>query len=545
MMKEKRAFQIKIELKYTSPSVIRTIALPLDATLQQLHECIQILFGWYDIHPYAFGRDNTAQRYVRYLEDWEEVMNDDEVFLSSEEYTVGDCFEVGASWIYVYDFQDEWQHKITVEKELSLEQQGKPYLVSWEGENLCEDVGGTSGFYEKLEILENPNHEDYASVKDFMEMNRQEFQVNRVQFELMNLEKDFFADKPHIRIADYCNDIFMLTAKDTLFHVETTKGTCLYLWFSDHDETKNVYFFRKESDFIHGYFSNFEHEAIYPLYFNGYRLNYPDLKDIDDMDLPGELLLPQLRKYEAGVGEVEITKEESDEIKEIVIWINDLLEDFCDDLITFPDISEQKKVYIRIDEDTADYQINNINVTLKMTPKPLGKKELELLNEKKHTKERLHMNLLSVADIINIGNISHYYIAASGNSTSFLHVLKNHELKKALNEIKDRFIAYMCSCGIPAALYVSDYHLHQLFSAICEELNIELIYCQYDQEIIMEQYEEAMVEQNPLEQFDQDLLEKIMDLSDEEIMRFIEEQPDEKMKCLLKQILFMNIFIKE
>lgn len=544
-MKEKRAFQIKIELKYTRPSVVRTIALPIDATLQQLHECIQLLFGWFDIHPYAFGSDKTAQRFVRYLEDWEEVMDDDEVFLSSEENTIEDCFEVGATWVYVYDFQDEWQHKITVEKELTLEQAGKPKLISWEGENLCEDAGGTSGFYEKLEILEDPNHKDYEKVKQFMERNRQEFQVNRVQFELTNLEKDFFADKPHIRIADYCNDIFMLTARDTLFHVETDKGTCLYLWFSDHDEAKNVYFFRKESDFIHGYFSNFEHEAIYPLYFNGYRLNYPELKEIDDMDLPGDLLLPQLRKYKAGIGEVDITKEEKDEIKEIVVWIYDLLEDFCDDLITFPDISEQKKVYIAIDGYSASYRLSKINIALKMVPKQLSQKEAEQLCDKKHTKERLHMNLLSVADIIHIGNVSHYYIAASGNSTSFLHVLKNHELKKVLNEIKDRFISYMISCGIPETLYVSDYHLYLLFKAICEKLHIDLIYCQYDQEIIMEQYEEAMVEQNPLEQFDQELLEKIMDLSDEEMMRFIEEQPDEKMKRLLKQILFMNIFIKE
>ena len=31
-MKEKHAFQIKIELKHTSPSVIRTLAIPQDAT---------------------------------------------------------------------------------------------------------------------------------------------------------------------------------------------------------------------------------------------------------------------------------------------------------------------------------------------------------------------------------------------------------------------------------------------------------------------------------------------------------------------------------
>ncbi len=544
-MKEKRALQLKIELKYTSPPVSRTIALPIDATLHQLHECIQIMFGWYNIHPYAFCKYDTVQRYVYDIEAWEEAEDDEGVYLSSEENMIGECFKVGGTWLYVYDFGDEWQHKITIEKEFPLEQPGKPKLIGWEGDNLCEDAGGTTGYYEKLEIMENPRHENYQDIKSFMERNHQEFQVNRVQFELMSLEKDFYAHQPHLCIADYCNDIFMLTARDTLFHVKAEKNKDLYIWFNDHDETKCVYFFQNEKDFIHSYFSNIEHDSVYPLYFSGYRLNYPNFKEIDDLDLPGELLRPQLRKYKAGIGEIKITDAERDEIKEITVLINDLIPEFCEQLITFPDISEQKKIYIVVDEDTVEYRIGKLNVQLKMTPKRLTQKDEALLKEKKHTKERLHMNLLSITDIIEPGYTSHYYIAASGSTTGFLHALKHHEMKKAMNEIKDRFIAYMSSCGIPATLYVSDYHLYQLFGNICETLNIDLIYCQCNQEIVMEQYEEAMVEQNPIEQFDQELLEKIIGLSDEELIHFIEEQTDEKMKQLLKQILFMNIFIKE
>lgn len=544
-MKEKRAFQIKIEIKHTSPSVIRTLAIPQDATLHQLHECIQILFGWFDIHPYMFKRDNMLQQYVQYIEDWDEFEEDDEVYLSSEENSLSDCFEIGTTWLYVYDFGDWWEHLITIEKEIELNHAGKCKLISWEGENLCEDAGGVSAFYEKLEILKNPKHEDYEAIKNWFDMHRHEFNPNQAQIELMNIERSLYADRPHLRIADLCNDIFTLTARDTLFHVKNENGTCLYLWFSDHDEIKNVYFFSNEKDFLHGYYSNIEHEAIYPLYFNGYRLRYPEFKELDDMDLPSELLMPQLRKYEAGVGEVEITNEESDEINEIVFYINDLLEDFLEDFSGLPDISDQKKVYIAIDSTSISYRISKYSAKLEMAPKRLNKKQRMQLEDKKHTNEHLHINLLSVADMINIGNISHYYIAASGNTTSFLHALKQHDLKKAMNEIAVRFIAYMISCGIPKAVYVCDLHLYLLLSLICEELKIDLYYQQYDQEIIMEQYEEAMVEQNPLEEFDQELLEKMLDMSDEEMMRFIEEQPDEKMKRLLKQILFMNIFIKE
>ena len=53
------------------------------------------------------------------------------------------------------------------------------------------------------------------------------------------------------------------------------------------------------------------------------------------------------------------------------------------------------------------------------------------------------------------------------------------------------------------------------------------------------------MEQNPMEEFDQELFYKIMEMSDEEMMRYVEEQPDDKMKQILKQMLFLNIFIKE
>lgn len=544
-MKEKRAYQIRIALKHTSPSVVRTMAIPQDATLHQLHECIQILFGWYDIHPYIFRNDQTTEQYVKYVEDWDELDSDEDVYLSSDECCLSDCFEVGSTWFYVYDFGDWWEHQITIEKELELEPAGRAKLISWEGENLCEDSGGIESFYEKLEILNDPKHEEYENVKKWFDMHRHEFHANQVQMELMNIEKDFFMERQQSKIADICNEIFSLTAKDTLFHVKTETKTDLYLWFSDHDETKNVYFFRSEKDFLHGYFSNFEHEAIYPLYFNGYCLNYPEITEIAEMDLPSEMLMPQLRKYEAGIGEVEISKEENDEIKDIVICISDLMEDFAEVYDILPDISEQKKVYVRIEPTVLSYRLSDFNAKLEMAPKRLNKRHKQLLKDKKHTKEQLHMNLLSVADIINIGNISHYYIAASGSSTSFLNALKQRELRKTMTEISERFISYMISCGIPKAVYVSDFHLYKLLTAICDELKIDLHYQQYNHEIIMEQYEEAMVEQNPLEQFDQELLDKIMDMSDEEMMRFIEEQPDEKMKRLLKQILFMNIFIKE
>lgn len=544
-MKEKHAFQLKIELKHTSPSVIRTLAIPQDATLQQLHDCIQILFGWFDIHPFTFKRDHTAQQYVQYIEDWDECEDDDEeVYLSTEEHCLSDCFEVGATWHYVYDFGDWWEHLITIEKEIELYLPGRCKLISWAGDNLGEDAGGVAGYYEKMDILKDPKHEEYDIIKQWFERCHHEFHAKRAQIELMNLDRDSFENRPNTRTAELCNDIFLAIMRDTLFHVKYKNATSLYLWFSDHDDFRNVYIFRNEKDFLHGYYSNIEHEAIYPLYFNGYRIRYPQLVELEELDLPSELLMPRLYKYEAGIGEVKVSADEYDEIKEAVVYIHDLLEDVYEDDI-FPDISEQKKVFITVDDKSIGSRISSFNATLKLSAKRLNKKHITQLKDKKHTKERIHLNLLTVADILHEGNTSEYYVAATGDATGFLHALKHREIKKVLNEVTERFIAYMVSCGIPKAVYVSDYHLYLQLEAICKDLKIKFFYQQYEHEILMQQYEEAMMEQNPMEEFDQELFYKIMEMSDEEMMRYVEEQPDDKMKQILKQMLFLNIFIKE
>jgi hypothetical protein len=63
---------------------------------------------------------------------------------------------------YEYDFGDDWQHKITLEKILPAKE-GEKYPVCIDGKRACppEDVGGVCSYAEFLEILKDPNHEDY------------------------------------------------------------------------------------------------------------------------------------------------------------------------------------------------------------------------------------------------------------------------------------------------------------------------------------------------------------------------------------------------
>ena len=63
---------------------------------------------------------------------------------------------------YVYDFGDDWRHKIEVEKVLDLEA-GVVYPVCLAGERACplEDCGGPWAYAKMIEVLKDSGHEDY------------------------------------------------------------------------------------------------------------------------------------------------------------------------------------------------------------------------------------------------------------------------------------------------------------------------------------------------------------------------------------------------
>ncbi len=71
------------------------------------------------------------------------------------------------SFTYEYDFGDGWEHEILFEGSPKKEP-GKKYPLCLEGARACppEDVGGIYGFYDFLEALADPKHEQHD---DFIE----------------------------------------------------------------------------------------------------------------------------------------------------------------------------------------------------------------------------------------------------------------------------------------------------------------------------------------------------------------------------------------
>ncbi|WP_438310682.1 IS1096 element passenger TnpR family protein [Streptomyces sp. HUAS TT3] len=149
--------QLKIVLHGTRPPLWRRLVLPSDTSLGTLHDAIQVAFGWHGGHLHLFtdefgrGYGDAARLTGIDLGFGHEVGDEDATAL-------GDVLaEEGTRLRYVYDFGDDWEHGITLEKSL-------PRPVGAERTVRCvggrradvpaEDIGGVWGLAEVLEFLE-------------------------------------------------------------------------------------------------------------------------------------------------------------------------------------------------------------------------------------------------------------------------------------------------------------------------------------------------------------------------------------------------------
>jgi hypothetical protein len=155
-----RIARLRIELADISPRIWRRVEVPLDLTLKHLHDVIQAVMGWEDCHLYAFHVGDTT-----YGEPTTSAFDGFRV-LSAQSARLRALLDRGIEcFAYVYDFGDNWEHRITVE---SVEDRAPgvtyPRFVDGARRGPPEDVGGPAGYAEFLKAATNPRHRRHKEV---------------------------------------------------------------------------------------------------------------------------------------------------------------------------------------------------------------------------------------------------------------------------------------------------------------------------------------------------------------------------------------------
>lgn len=156
------AYQVKLTVQDIDPPIWRRLLISGEDTLADLHDAIQISFGWEDCHLHEFTIGK--KQYGTQDEDYPPEVLDDEA------YTLDQILKSKKTkFEYVYDFGDNWRVDVAVEDVQPLEpEQVYPLCVDGSRRGPAEDSGGPWGYVSKLETLGNPDDPDYADIVEWM-----------------------------------------------------------------------------------------------------------------------------------------------------------------------------------------------------------------------------------------------------------------------------------------------------------------------------------------------------------------------------------------
>jgi len=177
---EPKIFQLKITINEVKPPIWRRILISEQANFYELHLAIQDFFNWsnYHLHEFHFPHPNNSRYKVSLLglDPDGEIPDDldngflDQHDIREDEVRLCDVFSKNyLSVVYLYDFGDNWEHSIKLEKVYPFKKEfNGPLCVGGKRATPPEDCGGPWGYQDLLEIISNKHHPEYQEMKEWV-----------------------------------------------------------------------------------------------------------------------------------------------------------------------------------------------------------------------------------------------------------------------------------------------------------------------------------------------------------------------------------------
>tara|TARA_B100000809_G_scaffold266130_1_gene327468 strand:+ start:1641 stop:2207 length:567 start_codon:yes stop_codon:yes gene_type:complete len=155
-------FEFEIKIEGLTPPIWRRVQINAEDTFEDLHMLLQIVFGWQNSQLFEFFVDNLKVT----MPDEEGVLEE----LEKNAFTTPLCslLKKGQTFSYTYDLEESWGHEVVLVEELENEKLIFPNCLNGELSGPLEDSGGIEGYLHILEILQEPNNDDYDNIKEWV-----------------------------------------------------------------------------------------------------------------------------------------------------------------------------------------------------------------------------------------------------------------------------------------------------------------------------------------------------------------------------------------
>jgi hypothetical protein len=179
------SIQLHVSLVDTKPSIWRRIIVPAATSAYEFHYMVQIAMGWKSHHLFEFRYGSSR---LSIANEWGDVVELGKGTSDIEKVTVEEMAgAAGSTFSYLYDFGDDWLHKIVVEE---FRDEEINHAICSGGELACppEDCGGIPGYYNLLKILKNKIHKERPGMVSWLNKYNPNWDKDRVDLDAINRE---------------------------------------------------------------------------------------------------------------------------------------------------------------------------------------------------------------------------------------------------------------------------------------------------------------------------------------------------------------------
>ncbi|GAB3128398.1 plasmid pRiA4b ORF-3 family protein [Glaciibacter psychrotolerans] len=181
---ERIRYRLRVSLLESEPEIWRLVDVDGSLALDELHTVLQLAMGWQNSHLHEFTELNPHDgrhglpTIGREPLHWSMESDDDDPGLPEAEWTVAGVYaDLTGPLYYSYDFGDGWTHRVELIEtgQYGADEPGaasapRAVLVRGERRGPLEDSGGPHGYAEVLEALNDPEHERYDDLREWVDV---------------------------------------------------------------------------------------------------------------------------------------------------------------------------------------------------------------------------------------------------------------------------------------------------------------------------------------------------------------------------------------